>query len=50
MPNWYLLALRVQANGVFSKLTITQIMRKLRREEELGDFLATHFHAPFSIT
>lgn len=46
----YLLALRVQANGVFSKLTITQIMRKLRREEELGDFLATHFHAPFSIT
>jgi hypothetical protein len=46
----YLLALRVQANGVFSKLTMTQIMRKLRREEELGDFLATHFHAPFSIT
>jgi len=46
----YLLALRVQAHGVFSTLTITQIMRKLRREEELGDFLATHFHAPFSIT
>jgi hypothetical protein len=31
-------------------LTMTQIMRKLRREEELGDFLATHFHDPFSIT
>ncbi|MDH3604902.1 MAG: transposase, partial [Candidatus Tectomicrobia bacterium] len=46
----YLLALRLQAEGVFSKLTITQIMRKLRREEELGDFLATHFHVPFSIT
>jgi hypothetical protein len=46
----YLLALRLQAEGVFSKLTITQIMRKLRREEELGDFLATHFHDPFSIT
>ena len=46
----YLLALRVQADGVFSKLTLTQIMRKLRREEELGDFLATHFHDPFSIT
>jgi hypothetical protein len=45
-----LLALRVQADGVFSKLTLTQIMRKLRREEELGDFLATHFHTPFSIT
>jgi hypothetical protein len=46
----YLLALRLQAEGVFSKLTITQIMRKLRREEELGAFLATHFHTPFSIT
>jgi hypothetical protein len=46
----YLLALRLQAQGVFSQLTITQIMRKLRREEDLRDFLATHFHAPFSIT
>jgi hypothetical protein len=46
----YLLALRLQAEGVFSKLTITQIMRKLRREEELGDFLTTHFQVPFSIT
>jgi len=46
----YLLALRLQAEGIFSKLTMTQIMRKLRREEELGDFLATHFHVPFSIT
>jgi hypothetical protein len=45
----YLLALRLPAKGVFSKLTITQIMRKLRREEELGACLATHFHAPFSI-
>jgi hypothetical protein len=46
----YLLALRLQAEGVFSNLTITQIMRKLRREEELSDFLATHFQVPFSIT
>jgi hypothetical protein len=46
----YLLALRLQARGVFSKLTITRIMRKLRREEDLRDFLETHFHAPFSIT
>jgi hypothetical protein len=45
----YLLALRLQAQGVFSKLTITEIMRKLRREEDLRDFLMTHFHAPFSI-
>jgi hypothetical protein len=46
----YLLALRLQAEGVVSKLTLTQIMRKLRREEGLGAFLATHFHNPFSIT
>jgi hypothetical protein len=46
----YLFALRLQAQGVFSTLTITQIMRKLRREEDLRDFLETHFHAPFSIT
>jgi hypothetical protein len=46
----YLLALRLQAEGVFSKLTLTQIMRKLRREEELGAFLATRFHVPFSTT
>src|SRR3989454_2081547 len=46
----YLLALRLQAQRVFSKLTITQIMRKLRREEDVRDFLATHFHNPFSRT
>jgi hypothetical protein len=46
----YLLAVRLQAQGVFSKLTITQIMRQLRREEDLRDFLETHFHASFSIT
>jgi hypothetical protein len=45
----YLLALRLQAQGVFSTLTITEIMRKLRREEDWRDFLMTHFHAPFSI-
>jgi putative transposase len=46
----YLLALRLQAAGVFSKLTITEIMRKLRREEDVREFLAMHFHAPFSIS
>jgi len=46
----YLLALRLQAEGVFSKLTITEIMRKLRREADLRDFLVTHFHTTFSIT
>jgi hypothetical protein len=46
----YLLALRLQAEGVFSKLSLTEIMRKLRREADFRDFLETHFHAPFSIT
>jgi hypothetical protein len=46
----YLLALRLKAYDVFSKLTITQIMRTLSREHDLRDFLATHFHDPFSIT
>ena len=45
----YLLALRLQARGVFSTLTLTEIMRKLRREEDLRDFLPTHFHNSFSI-
>src|SRR5215467_8122944 len=45
----YLLALRLKAQGVFSKLTLTEIMRKLRREEDLRDFFVTHFHTPFSI-
>jgi hypothetical protein len=46
----YLLALRLQVQGVFSTLSLTEIMRKLRREADLRDFLAAHFHAPFSIT
>lgn len=45
----YLLALRLKTQGVFSKLTLTEIMRKLRREADLRELLATHFHAPFSI-
>ena len=46
----YLVTLHVQASGVFSKLTITQIMRKVRREEDLREFLEVHFHDPFSTT
>ena len=46
----YLLALRLKAHRTFSKLTITQIMRKLSREHDLRDVLMTHFHDAFSIT
>ena len=46
----YLFALRLQAQGAFSNLTMTEIMRTLRREEDVRECLATHFHDPFSIT
>jgi len=46
----YVLALRLHAQGVFSPWTLTQIMRTLRREEDVRDCLATHFHTPFSTT
>ena len=46
----YLLALRLQAQGVFSKLTITQIMRKLSRDHDLATLLTEHFHLPFPVT
>jgi len=44
----YLLALRLQAHRPFSKLTITQIMRKLSRDHDLKDVLTTHFTEHFS--
>jgi hypothetical protein len=46
----YLLALRLQAHRPFSKLTITQIMRKLSRDHDLKDVLTTHFHVAFLTT
>jgi hypothetical protein len=46
----YLLAIRLQTYGTFSKLTITQIMRKLSREHDLRDVMMTHFHEALSIT
>jgi hypothetical protein len=46
----YLLAIRLQAQRPFSKLTITQIMRNLRRNHDLRDLLMMHFHDVFSIS
>jgi len=46
----YLLALRLQAHRPFSQLTITQIMRNLRRDHNLKDLLTTHFHGAFLTT
>lgn len=46
----YLLAIRLQAHRSFSKLTITQIMRKLSRDHNLKDLLTTHFHVAFLTT
>jgi hypothetical protein len=40
----YLLALRLKAYKSFSKLSVTQIMRKIMREEDLEALLIEHFH------
>ena len=42
----YLLALRLKVQREFSKCSITQIMRKLSRDQELRNVLAEHFHGP----
>jgi len=44
------LAIRLQAHRPFSKLTITQIMRNLSRDHDLGTLLRAHFHLPFLAT
>ena len=43
----YVLAIRLQAQRTFSKLTITQIMRNLSRDHDLKTLLTEHFHLPF---
>jgi hypothetical protein len=40
----YLLAIRLKVQRAYAKFTITQRMRKLRREHDLRDVLAEHFH------
>jgi hypothetical protein len=42
----YLLAIRLKVQREFSKCSITQIMRKLSRDQDLRDVLAEHFHGP----
>ena len=46
----YLLAIRLQAHRPFSTLTITQLMRNLSRDHDLGTLLTAHFHLPFLAT
>jgi hypothetical protein len=46
----YVLAIRLQAQRTFSKLTITQIMRNLSRDHDLKTLLTEHFHLPFLTT
>jgi len=45
----YLLAVRLKAQ-TFSKLTIVQIMRKVRRDGDMKNMLVEHFHMPFLLT
>lgn len=46
----YLMALQWKADKAFSKLTLTQLMRKISREYDLQTLLFEHFHWPFPIT
>ena len=46
----YLMALRWRAHKAFSKLTLTQLMRKMSREYDLQTLLFEHFHLPFLLT
>ena len=43
----YFLAIRIKAQRAFSKLSIVQLMRKIRREYDLKTLLTEHFHLPF---
>lgn len=45
----YLLAVRLKTQKIFSKLTIVQIMRKIRREHDLKQLMMEHFHLPILI-
>jgi hypothetical protein len=44
----YLLAVRLKLRREYSKLSIVQIMRKIRREHDLIKMMEEHFHPEFS--
>lgn len=46
----YILAIRLKLQRTFSKLTITQIMRKIRRECDLETLIQEHFHLSVLVT
>lgn len=43
----YILATRLRMRRPFFKMSVTQIMRKIRRELDLEDILSEHFHLQF---
>jgi len=46
----YILAIRLKREKAYSKMSLTQIMRKIRREYDLETILREHFHLQFLIT
>ena len=42
----YMLAARLSMRKPFFKMSVTEIMRKIRRESDLEDILREHFHLP----
>jgi len=41
-----MLAARLSMRKPFFKMSVTEIMRKIRRESDLEDILREHFHLP----
>lgn len=46
----YILAIRLKKEKPYSEMSLTQIMRKVRRDYDLKDILREHFHLRFSTT
>lgn len=46
----YLLAIRLKTHKSYSKLSIVQIMRKIRRDSDLEQLISEHFHLSLSVS
>jgi hypothetical protein len=46
----YLLAVRLKGQKRFSKLSIVQVMRTIRKENDLKELMNAHFHVMFSVS
>ncbi|MDM8548483.1 hypothetical protein QUF72_00340 [Desulfobacterales bacterium HSG2] len=45
----YMLAIKLSMRRPFLKMSVTEIMRKIRRESDLEDILREYFHLPIQV-